>query len=39
VKLHDGGKRIKEISSEMGLNFTTVYRILVREGRVKKKRS
>lgn len=38
-KLHAGGKRIKEISSELGLDFTTVYRILRRAGRVEKKRS
>ena len=35
---HAEGKRIKEISSELGLDFTTVYRILRRAGRVKKLR-
>lgn len=38
LKMHAEGKRIKEISSELGLNFTTVYRILRRAGRVRKKR-
>ena len=37
LAMHAGGKRIKEISSELGLDFTTVYRILRRAGRVKKK--
>lgn len=39
LKMHAGGKRIKEISSEVGLDFTTVYRILRRAGRVEKKRT
>ena len=39
LKMHAGGKRIKEISSELNLDFTTVYRVLLRAGRVKKKRS
>ena len=39
LKMHAGGKRIREISLELGLNFTTVYRILRRAGRVKRKRS
>ena len=39
LKMHAGGKQIKEISSELGLDFATVYRILRRAGRVKKRRS
>jgi DNA invertase Pin-like site-specific DNA recombinase len=39
LTMHARGKRINEISSELGLDFTTVYRILRRAGRVKRKRS
>lgn len=39
LKMHAKRKSIKKISSELGLNLTTVYRILRRAGRVKKKRS
>lgn len=35
---HAGGKSIKEISTELGLSFATVYQVLRRAGRVKKKR-
>lgn len=38
LTMHAGGKSIKEISSDLGLDFTSVYRILVRVGRIKKKR-
>jgi DNA-directed RNA polymerase specialized sigma24 family protein len=34
---HTEGKSIKEISTELGLNFATVYRVLRRAGRVQKK--
>lgn len=37
LSLHAGGKSIKEISNGLGVNFATVYRILLRNGRVKKK--
>jgi IS30 family transposase len=36
---HGEGKSIKEISTALGVNFATVYRVLRRAGRVKKKRS
>ena len=39
LKMNAAGKSIKEISSNLGLDFTTVYRILRRAGRVEKKRS
>ena len=32
------GKSIKEISSQLGLNFATVYQVLRRAGRIEKKR-
>jgi transposase len=35
---HAGGKSIKEISTGLGLNFATVYQVLRRAGRVKRKR-
>jgi hypothetical protein len=35
--MHTKGKSIKKISSDLGLDFTTVYRVLLRVGRVKKK--
>ena len=38
LKMHAAGKSIQEISSKLGLGFTTVYRTLRRAGRVKKKR-
>jgi len=37
LSLNAEGKTIKEISDGLGLNFATVYRILLRNGRVKKK--
>jgi hypothetical protein len=37
LSLHTEGKTIKDISTDLGLNFATVYRILLRSGRVKKK--
>jgi DNA invertase Pin-like site-specific DNA recombinase len=38
LDMHAAGKSIKEISSDLGLNFSTVYRTLRRAGRVKRKR-
>lgn len=38
LALHAGGKSIKEISKELGLNFATVYGVLRRTGRIQKKR-
>lgn len=35
---HDDGKSIKEISAILGLDFATVYGVLRRAGRVRKKR-
>jgi hypothetical protein len=35
---HAEGRTIKEISTGVGLNFATVYQVLRRAGRVKKKR-
>jgi len=35
--MHAEGKTIKEISAMLGLHFATVYRVLLRNGRVKKK--
>jgi DNA-binding NarL/FixJ family response regulator len=37
LSLHAEGKTIKEISDGLSLNFATVYRVLLRNGRVKKK--
>ena len=34
---HAEGRSIKEISTELGLNFATVYRVLRQAGRVQKK--
>lgn len=38
LALHADGQTIKEISTELGLNFVTVYRVLRQAGRVQKKR-
>lgn len=35
--LHAEGKTIKEISTRLGVNFATAYRVLRRAGRVEKK--
>lgn len=37
LAMHAGGKSIKEISAQLGLNFATVYRVLRQAGRVHKK--
>jgi hypothetical protein len=37
LAMHAKGKSIKEISTELGVNFATVYRVLRRTGRVQKK--
>jgi hypothetical protein len=35
---HAEGKSIKEISTQLGVNFATVYHVLRRAGRVKRRR-
>jgi DNA invertase Pin-like site-specific DNA recombinase len=39
LKMNTKGKGIKEIGMSLGLSFSTVYRILLRAGQVKKKQS
>jgi DNA invertase Pin-like site-specific DNA recombinase len=39
LDMHTAGKSIKQISSDLGLDFSTVYRTLRRAGRLKKMRS
>jgi hypothetical protein len=38
LSLHAGGKSIREISDQLRIDFATVYRVLLRDGRVSKKR-
>src|SRR5581483_6433348 len=38
LALHADGKSIREISTRLGIDFATVYRVLLRAGRVSKKR-
>ncbi|MDB5306711.1 MAG: hypothetical protein JWO38_913 [Gemmataceae bacterium] len=38
LEIHADGKSIKEISTQLAMNFATVYRVLRRAGRVQKMR-